>query len=92
MDRPLSMFPYFGSIKHTTPFCSLGPKDLTSGTLFPHSKSSIWTVQDNLFRQGVIQQNLLAVSFDPTTSDTVTGELTFGSTDSTRYTGNINYV
>ena len=90
MDRPLSIF----WVKHTTPhlFCSIGPKDLTIGSLFPHYDSAIWTVTDNLFRQGVMQKNVLAVSFDPTTSDTVYGELTFGGTDSTKYTGDITHV
>ncbi|KAH9992889.1 aspartic peptidase domain-containing protein [Russula vinacea] len=40
---------------------------------------------------GAIWTNVLAVSFDPTTSDTVYGELTFGGTDSTKYTGDITH-
>ena len=52
-----------------------------------------FSVTDNLFSQAVISQNLVAISFEPTTQLSVTnGELTFGGTDSTKYTGEINFV
>jgi cathepsin E len=80
-------------IASNTLFCSLGPNDLTLSTLFPDNSSLIPTVTDNLFRQGKIEQNLIAVSFEPTTQGSATnGELTFGGTDSTKYTGNIAYL
>jgi len=51
------------------------------------------TVTDNLFHQGKIQKNKVAVSFVPTNSfPTVNGELTFGGVDSTKYTGKLNYL
>jgi hypothetical protein len=51
------------------------------------------TVTQNLFTQGIISEVVVGVSFEPTTSQTVTnGELTFGGTDSTKYTGTIAYV
>jgi cathepsin E len=78
--------------KSDTPFCSIGPRDLTLGTLLPHYKSTILTVTDNLFMQGIIEQNLIAMSFEPTTSETVYGELTFGGTDSTKYTGDAHAI
>jgi len=51
------------------------------------------TVTDNLFRQGTITSNLVAVSFEPTNSDSITnGELTFGGTDSSKFTGAITFT
>ena len=48
---------------------------------------------DNLLSQGLIDTEVLAVSFEPTTTDSDTnGELTFGGTDSSKYTGDISYV
>jgi cathepsin E len=74
-------------------FCSLGPKILTLGTLSPDNTSVIPTVTDNLYDQGKIKQNLVAVSFEPTTYEPVTnGELTFGGTDTNKYTGDITYL
>ncbi|KAH9837239.1 aspartic peptidase domain-containing protein [Rhodofomes roseus] len=70
----------------------VGPTDLTEGTL-GDSDATIPTVTDNLYSQGTISTEVLAVSFEPTTSDSVTnGELTFGGTDSSKYTGSITYV
>lgn len=43
--------------------------------------------------QGIIDTEVLAVSFEPATSDSdANGELTFGGTDSSKYTGDIAYV
>jgi cathepsin E len=51
------------------------------------------TVTDRLFAQGTIQQYLVALSFEPTTSGSVVnGELTFGAIDTTKYIGNISYL
>lgn len=66
---------------------------MMAGTLTPDTKTSIPTVTDNLFSQGFIQQNQVAISFEPTTDvGVVNGELTFGGTDSTKFTGSINQV
>jgi len=71
----------------------VGPDDLTLGTLIPNNSDVIPTVTDNLFSQGLIGQKLIAVSFEPPTSASVTnGELTFGGTDSTKFTGDITYT
>ncbi|KAI0046628.1 aspartic protease [Auriscalpium vulgare] len=71
----------------------IGPTDLTKGTLSPHSNALIPTVTDNLASQGAIPTDLVAVSFEPTTSDSANnGELTFGRTDSKRFTGSITFV
>ncbi|KAH9008779.1 aspartic peptidase A1 [Lactarius hengduanensis] len=63
----------------------LGPPDLTTGTL------SI--IPDVLFSQGTIPADLVSVSFEPTTNlSAPNGELTFGGTDSTKFTGSITFI
>ncbi|KAH9065697.1 aspartic peptidase A1 [Lactarius vividus] len=71
----------------------IGPVDLTLGTLSPDTNTPIPTVTDNLFSQGTITSNLVAVSFEPTTTASVkNGELTFGGTDSTKFTGTLTFI
>ncbi|KAH7930919.1 acid protease [Leucogyrophana mollusca] len=71
----------------------IGPLDLTEGTLTNDEDATIPTVTDNLYSEGTIAQAVVGVSFEPTTSEEVTnGELTFGGTDSTKYTGDIAYT
>jgi cathepsin E len=80
-------------ILSNTLFCSIGPTDLTFGTLFPDDTSIIPTVTDSLFEQGNIEQNLVAVSFEPTNSLlAMNGELAFGGTNPTKHTGDISYL
>lgn len=51
------------------------------------------SVTDNLFAQGVITDNLVSVSFEPTQSLSITnGELTFGGTDSSKFIGSISFA
>ncbi|KAF8170922.1 aspartic peptidase domain-containing protein [Pholiota molesta] len=69
----------------------IGPVDLTQGTV--SGTTSVPTVTDNLSSQKTIPTESLAISFNPTTSNgEVNGELTFGSTDSSRFTGEITFV
>ncbi|KAM5544280.1 hypothetical protein V8D89_001940 [Ganoderma adspersum] len=71
----------------------IGPVDLTVDTLSPDTRSTIPTVTDNLFAQGVITEDLVSVSFEPTNvPEIVNGELTFGGTDSSKFSGSINFV
>jgi len=71
----------------------IGPTDLTLDTLSPATNTQIPTVTDNLFSQGIISAHSVAVSFEPTTQSTVTnGELTFGGTDSSKFTGSITFA
>ncbi|OAX36292.1 acid protease [Rhizopogon vinicolor AM-OR11-026] len=71
----------------------LGPVDLTEGTLTKEEDTTISTFTDNLYTQGVISEIVVSISFEPTTSEEVTnGELTFGGTDATKYTGTIAYT
>ncbi|KAI9443644.1 aspartic peptidase A1 [Lactarius indigo] len=70
----------------------IGPVDLTLGTLSPDSNTPIPTVTDNLFSQGTITSDIVSVSFEPTTTTSVkNGELTFGGTDSTKFTGTLTF-
>ncbi|KAG0695389.1 aspartic peptidase domain-containing protein, partial [Suillus ampliporus] len=71
----------------------IGPLDLTEGTLTNEPGTTIPTVTQNLYTQGEISQIVVSVSFEPTTSTPDTnGELTFGGTDATKYTGAIAYT
>ncbi|EMD36748.1 hypothetical protein CERSUDRAFT_51190 [Gelatoporia subvermispora B] len=71
----------------------IGPVDLTEDTLFPDETTTIPTVTDNAFSQGLISAHEVGISFEPTTTDTSTnGELTFGGTDSSKFTGSITLV
>ncbi|KAI9441953.1 aspartic peptidase A1 [Lactarius psammicola] len=66
-------------------FLGLGPGDLTAGTLS--------TIPDLLFSEGIIPADLVSLSFEPTTNTSVkNGELTFGGTDSTQFTGTITFI
>jgi cathepsin E len=72
---------------------SIGPTNLTIGALQPATNASVPTVTDNLFKSGAIPSNLVSMSFEPTTARFVTnGELTFGETDPTKFTGSITYA
>jgi hypothetical protein len=74
-------------------FRRLGPVDLTIGTLSPDSDTSVPTVTDNLFSQGTIPADLFSVAFQPATETSVqNGELTFGDTDSSQFTGSITWA
>jgi cathepsin E len=69
----------------------IGPDDLTEDTV--KGVTTVPTVTDNLFSQGTIAERLVAISFEPATSASVTnGELSFGGTDSTKFTGDITFT
>jgi len=69
----------------------IGPVDLTEGTV--SNANTVPTVTDNLFSQGTISANEIGISFEPTTSSAVTnGELTFGGTDSSKFTGSVTFT
>ncbi|KAM5546209.1 hypothetical protein V8D89_000335 [Ganoderma adspersum] len=69
----------------------IGPVDLTEGTT--SSGGEIPTVVNTAFAAGSIDANLIGISFEPTTSESVTnGELTFGGVDTSKYTGALTYV
>ncbi|KAG1880106.1 aspartic peptidase domain-containing protein [Suillus subluteus] len=69
----------------------IGPLDL--GEVQADPPTTIPTVTDNLYSQGIISQIVVGISFEPTTLESDTnGELTFGGTDTTKYTGAIAYT
>jgi hypothetical protein len=69
----------------------IGPLDLTEIQADP--STTIPTVTENLYSQGIISEIVVSISFEPTTSESDTnGELTFGGTDATKYTGAIAYT
>ncbi|KAI0035580.1 acid protease [Vararia minispora EC-137] len=71
----------------------IGPVGLTNGTLLPNTTSLVPTVTNNLFTLGTIPGNIVSVSFVPANENgTATGELTFGGTDSTKFTGDVVYT
>jgi len=71
----------------------IGPLDLTLNTLSPATNSEIPTVTDNLFSAGTITAHEIAVSFEPITQlNELNGELTWGGTDSSKFTGSITFV
>ncbi|KAI0786915.1 aspartic proteinase [Abortiporus biennis] len=71
----------------------IGPQDLTCGTLTPQVDECIPTVTDNAFSQNLISSDLVGISFQPATSTSdMNGELTFGGTDSSKFTGDITFV
>lgn len=70
----------------------IGPQALTAGTILG-SDETVPTVVDNLYSQGTIATEVVAVSFEPTTAEDVeNGELTYGGTDPSKYTGDITYT
>ena len=71
----------------------IGPVVLSRGTLTNQVRTIIPTVTRSLYTQGTISQELVSLSFEPMSSNEFTyGELTFGTTDTTRYTGAIAWT
>ncbi|KAF8317927.1 acid protease [Clavulina sp. PMI_390] len=70
----------------------LGPVDLTEDTVT--GTTEVPTFLDNLFSKGTISTEVLGVSFAPESGsdfDDANGELTLGGTDSTKFTGTLNF-
>jgi hypothetical protein len=66
--------------------------NLTNGTV--SNANTIPTFLDNLYRQGSISTEVLGISFRPESGsdiDDTNGELTFGGTDSSKYSGLLTY-
>ncbi|TFK89412.1 acid protease [Polyporus arcularius HHB13444] len=72
----------------------IGPVDLTADTLIgPDEDATVPTVTDNAFSQGLIDAHEIGISFQPTTSvGNLNGELTFGGTDPSKFTGPLTFV
>ncbi|KAJ6584074.1 acid protease [Mycena vulgaris] len=73
----------------------IGPVSLTKGTMAPDAANpgGIATVTDNLLKQKLISQECIGIYYEPTTSaNAPNGCLSFGGPDSSKYTGDLNYV
>ncbi|KAH9934558.1 acid protease [Epithele typhae] len=71
----------------------IGPVDLTVDTLFPDDTDTVPTVIDNAFAQGLIDERLIGISFEPTdTIEALNGELTFGGINTNKFTGEMTFV
>ncbi|KAM5545333.1 hypothetical protein V8D89_000946 [Ganoderma adspersum] len=69
----------------------VGPSGLTSGTV--SDGQLVPTVTDNAYEQGLITAEVLGISFSPASSGSdVTGTLNLGGADSSKYTGDINFL
>ena len=75
--------------------CSLGPEDLTCGTLTSDESACIPTVVQNAYSQSLIPAEEIGISFAPITGSSGTdtnGVITFGGADSSLYTGTLTYT
>jgi hypothetical protein len=68
----------------------LGPVDLTENTV--SNTNQVPTVMNNLYTQGTISSEVLGAFFEPASVGDGSGELTFGGYDSSKITGDVNYV
>lgn len=72
---------------------SIGPLDLTAGSMTLDSSETIPTVPDNLAAQGSIASEVIGISFEPAGAQAASnGQLTFGGVDSSKFTGEITYT
>lgn len=69
----------------------IGPEDLTLGTILENPTETIPTITQNLIQSGVIGQALVGVFFEPSSTNTAEGELSFGAPNPARYTGELVY-
>jgi len=93
-NQSLSVASYSQGFDGFDGIIGFGPESLTKGTV-GGSYELIPTVMQTLVNDGVIDQNVLGVYFQPVagshTSET-NGELSIGGPDSSRYTGDITYT
>lgn len=69
----------------------IGPAALTYGTV--QNTNNVPTVSDNLKSQNKITTEVIGISYNPSNQrSTSNGELTFGGTDSSKYSGAITYT
>ncbi|KAI6126732.1 aspartic peptidase domain-containing protein [Pisolithus sp. B1] len=69
----------------------IGPENLTLGTILENPTGTIPTITQNLNQLGVICQALVGVFFEPSSTNTAEGELSFGAPNPARYTGELTY-
>lgn len=69
----------------------IGPEDLTLGTILENPTQTIPTITQSLLQSGVIGQALVGVFFEPSSTNTAEGELSFAAPNPARYTGELAY-
>ncbi|EIW85612.1 acid protease [Coniophora puteana RWD-64-598 SS2] len=83
-------FAYFDGVDGIV---GVGPVDLTTGTLAPDENEAIPTVLNNALKQGLIEEEILGVSFKQAGQyNDTNGALTYGGIDSSLYTGDLTYT
>ncbi|KAG2354842.1 aspartic peptidase domain-containing protein [Suillus spraguei] len=72
----------------------IGPKSLSLESLTDEPDDMIPTITDYLYDQGKIDEYVFGVFFQPITTepDSLSGEVTFGGTDNTKYIGDVVYT
>ncbi|KAI6112379.1 aspartic peptidase domain-containing protein [Pisolithus thermaeus] len=69
----------------------IGPENLTLGTILENPTRTIPTITQNLYQFGVIGQALVGLFFEPSSTNTAEGELSFGAPNPARYIGELTY-
>ena len=71
----------------------LGRVNLTLGTLPNEPTTIIPTVTQNLWRQDIISEEMISISFEPVSSTAISyGELAFGGVDTSRCTSLVAFT
>ncbi|KAG2370266.1 aspartic peptidase domain-containing protein [Suillus spraguei] len=73
----------------------IGPTVLSLDTLIDEPDKMSPTITDYLYDQGKIDEHVVGIFFQPITAeseDSLSGEVTFGGTDNTKYFGNVVYT
>ena len=71
----------------------LGPVNLSLGKLPNEPTMTIPTITQNLWRQDIISEEIVSISFEPVSSAAIVyGELAFGGVDSSKYTSYMAFV
>ncbi|EKM61854.1 uncharacterized protein PHACADRAFT_248741 [Phanerochaete carnosa HHB-10118-sp] len=92
-QQSIGVAEFFEGFSGVDGILGIGPTDLTEGTTSSGETVTVPTFLDNAFSQGLLSSKEIGISFEPTTSDSITnGELTFGGTDSSKFTGELHFV
>ncbi|KAF5382440.1 hypothetical protein D9615_002711 [Tricholomella constricta] len=67
----------------------IGPVDLTTDSA---SRPTVNPVTQNLFESGAVPTAAVGMSYSPNSTAVANGDITFGATDTAKFTGSIDYV
>ncbi|KAF8999440.1 aspartic peptidase A1 [Cyathus striatus] len=82
---------YYASRFEVDGILGIGPASLTlAGTLYPALNGIVPTVTTNLYRQGMIPEEMVSVAFKPYTSGQA-GNMTWGGIDRSQFVGELYY-